>query len=82
MTDYQVMLYHNGFSHDENIGVLTKGFGSAGYAIQEGAGPKQLWRHPDGSTVRLRPGPQDFDFGCALDGPILSIEWVRPKPKQ
>ncbi|MEE2789806.1 MAG: hypothetical protein VX589_20865 [Myxococcota bacterium] len=79
MVDYQVMLYHNGFAHDENIGILTQGLGAAGYALKAGAGPRQLWTHPDGSTVRFTPGPQDFDFGCALDGPILSIEWVRPR---
>ena len=78
VTDRQFMLYHNGFAHDENVGLLAKTLKTQGFKRQEGSGPKQVWRHADGQSVRWHPAPRNLDVGCTLRGPVLTVTWTRP----
>ena len=79
LLDRQFMLYHNGFSHDENVGLLSQILKSKGFDRQEGSGPKQLWQHQDGQTVRWHPAPRNMDVGCTLRGPVLTVTWTKPR---
>ena len=65
-------------AHDENVGLLAKTLKTQGFKRQEGSGPKQVWRHADGQSVRWHPAPRNLDVGCTLRGPVLTVTWTRP----
>jgi hypothetical protein len=70
--------FRNGYAQDETVGQVTRAARQAGYAHQSGNGPKQRWRHPNGSTLRLHPEKDDLQIGCVLEGPVLELTWTGP----
>ena len=77
-----VMLYHNGYAHDEGVGHFSSGLKRAGYVLNEGSGPQQRWSHPNGSQVFFESLSEVHDMGCTLAGPLLSIQWRDPTPQE
>lgn len=73
--------FRNGEAHDENVGFLTTYARKAGFALVEGEGNTQRWRHPDGATMRFAPYPDpELQIGCIPAGPVLEVIHQAPRP--
>jgi len=76
-----VMLYHNGYAHDEGVNHFSGGLEKAGFTHESGSGPQQRWSHPDGGSVIFSSLNSTHDMGCRIAGPVLSIQWRKPHSK-
>lgn len=73
------MLFRNGLAHDEHVRHLAEAAARAGFTRESGEGPRQRWRHADGSVFTFDPDTRDdLGLGCRLAGPVLAIRLEMP----